>query len=284
MLEHEAVQRNLATLAARGVRFVEPGEGFLACGWIGKGRLAEPDDVVQAADQLFARRPGRCGAATSLVTAGPTYEDLDPVRFVGNRSSGRMGTPSPPRRRPAARRSCSSPGPRALHRRRCAKSCVCEAPPRCTTPCWRAPSGPTPWSWRRPWRTTRPRQSTPQKIAHDADALTLQLRRTRDILGDLAAWRAERGRLTPGAGRLRRGDPRRAPARARETPAEGHRSHRRQRRVAHGCRVRGRDERRDDHRRRPRPDGRAGEQGRRGRTHPRPACGAAGASPRTHVS
>src|SRR6187431_1909816 len=53
MLEHPAVQRNLQALAARGVRFVDPGEGFLACGWIGKGRLAEPEAIVEAADHLM---------------------------------------------------------------------------------------------------------------------------------------------------------------------------------------------------------------------------------------
>src|SRR5499426_864106 len=53
MLEHPAVRRNLETLAARGVRFVEPGEGYLACGWIGKGRLAEPDEIVAAADAML---------------------------------------------------------------------------------------------------------------------------------------------------------------------------------------------------------------------------------------
>ena len=90
MLEHPAVQRNLAALAARGVRFVEPGEGFLACGWVGKGRLAEPDDVVTAADQLV-RGDGPLRGRRLIVSAGPTFEDLDPVRFVGNRSSGRMG-------------------------------------------------------------------------------------------------------------------------------------------------------------------------------------------------
>ncbi|MGH9311886.1 MAG: bifunctional phosphopantothenoylcysteine decarboxylase/phosphopantothenate--cysteine ligase CoaBC, partial [Vicinamibacterales bacterium] len=90
MLAHEAVQRNLAALAARGVRFVEPGEGYLACGWIGKGRLAEPSDVAAAADALV-RPAGSLVGRTILVTAGPTYEDLDPVRYVGNRSSGRMG-------------------------------------------------------------------------------------------------------------------------------------------------------------------------------------------------
>jgi phosphopantothenoylcysteine decarboxylase/phosphopantothenate--cysteine ligase len=90
MLAHEAVRRNLDTLVARGVRFVEPGEGHLACGWIGKGRLAEPDEIVAAAEAML-RRDGRLQGLRVLVTAGPTYEDVDPVRFIGNRSSGRMG-------------------------------------------------------------------------------------------------------------------------------------------------------------------------------------------------
>src|SRR2546423_751922 len=90
MFAHEAVRRNLAILAARGVRFVEPGEGYLACGWIGKGRLADPDDIVAAGD-AFVRPVGRLRGRRGLVTAGPTYEDFDPVRYLGNRSSGRMG-------------------------------------------------------------------------------------------------------------------------------------------------------------------------------------------------
>ncbi len=90
MLAHEAVQANLARLAARGVRFVEPGEGFLACGWQGKGRLAEPEEIVDAVEQLLGRDRSWDGRRV-VVTAGPTYEDLDPVRFLGNRSSGRMG-------------------------------------------------------------------------------------------------------------------------------------------------------------------------------------------------
>jgi phosphopantothenoylcysteine decarboxylase/phosphopantothenate--cysteine ligase len=90
MLEHEAVKRNLATLSSRGVRFVEPGAGYLACGWIGKGRLAEPDDIVEAADAMLKPRGSLLGRLV-LVTAGPTYEDIDPVRYIGNRSSGKMG-------------------------------------------------------------------------------------------------------------------------------------------------------------------------------------------------
>src|SRR3954449_12048738 len=90
MFAHEAVRKNLDTLAARGARFVEPGEGYLACGWIGKGRLAEPDEIVAAADAML-RPEGPLRGKRVLVSAGPTFEDLDPVRFIGNRSSGRMG-------------------------------------------------------------------------------------------------------------------------------------------------------------------------------------------------
>ena len=90
MLEHAAVQRNLQTLTARGVQLVDPGDGFLACGWIGKGRLAEPDAIVEAAERLL-RPSGSLLGRVIVVSAGPTYEDLDPVRYLGNRSSGRMG-------------------------------------------------------------------------------------------------------------------------------------------------------------------------------------------------
>jgi phosphopantothenoylcysteine decarboxylase/phosphopantothenate--cysteine ligase len=90
MFEHEAVRRNLQTLADRGVTFVEPGEGYLACGWIGKGRLAEPDDIVAAAEAIL-RPDGPLRGKRVMVTAGPTYEDLDPIRYIGNRSSGKMG-------------------------------------------------------------------------------------------------------------------------------------------------------------------------------------------------
>jgi phosphopantothenoylcysteine decarboxylase/phosphopantothenate--cysteine ligase len=91
MLAHPAVQQNLATLTSRGVRIVEPGEGYLACGWIGRGRLSEPQTIVEAADAIVSTRESRLRGRRLLVTAGPTYEDIDAVRYVGNRSSGRMG-------------------------------------------------------------------------------------------------------------------------------------------------------------------------------------------------
>ena len=90
MLEHGAVRSNLRTLRERGVAIVDPGEGFLACGWIGKGRLAEPETIVEAAERLL-RPSGSLLGHRFVISAGPTYEDIDPVRYVGNRSSGRMG-------------------------------------------------------------------------------------------------------------------------------------------------------------------------------------------------
>jgi phosphopantothenoylcysteine decarboxylase / phosphopantothenate---cysteine ligase len=92
MFDHPAVAKNLETLIARGVHVVDPGSGYLACGWIGKGRLAEPEDVIAAAERLLTAAPSASLAGRRvLITAGPTFEDIDPVRFVGNRSSGRMG-------------------------------------------------------------------------------------------------------------------------------------------------------------------------------------------------
>jgi len=92
MFDHPAVRENLDILRARGVRIVEPGSGYLACGWLGRGRLAEPEDIVAAAmDVLGPPSSGDLAGETVLVTAGPTVEDLDPVRFLSNRSTGRMG-------------------------------------------------------------------------------------------------------------------------------------------------------------------------------------------------
>ncbi|WP_308634485.1 bifunctional phosphopantothenoylcysteine decarboxylase/phosphopantothenate--cysteine ligase CoaBC [Paenibacillus silvisoli] len=90
MYAHPAVQRNMEVLAERGVRFVEPGTGLLACGYVGKGRLAEPEDIVFAVQQWFAHSQDLAGKNV-LVTAGGTVERLDPVRFLTNDSSGKMG-------------------------------------------------------------------------------------------------------------------------------------------------------------------------------------------------
>ena len=90
MWEHPATQENLKTLRARGVHVVDPDEGYLACGMTGAGRLAATNAIVQKVCAVLGLRHDLQGQ-TILVTAGPTREDVDPVRFLTNRSSGKMG-------------------------------------------------------------------------------------------------------------------------------------------------------------------------------------------------
>jgi phosphopantothenoylcysteine decarboxylase/phosphopantothenate--cysteine ligase len=90
MWEHPATQENLATLRGRGVHVVEPGEGYLACGMTGPGRMAEVEEIAKKVCELLGIRHDYDGK-TVLVTAGPTCEDVDPVRYLTNRSSGKMG-------------------------------------------------------------------------------------------------------------------------------------------------------------------------------------------------
>lgn len=90
MWQHAATQENVAALRARGVRIVEPSAGYLACGMIGAGRLAEQDEILKAVREVLKTEQDLAGE-TVLVTAGPTCEDIDPVRFLTNRSTGKMG-------------------------------------------------------------------------------------------------------------------------------------------------------------------------------------------------
>jgi phosphopantothenoylcysteine decarboxylase/phosphopantothenate--cysteine ligase len=92
MLEHPATQRNLERLRADGVHFVAPDAGEMACGTIGPGRLSEPDRIVAAALEILgASKSGDLSGERLLITVGATREEIDPVRFISNRSSGRMG-------------------------------------------------------------------------------------------------------------------------------------------------------------------------------------------------
>ena len=92
MLEHPATQRNLEQLRADGVYFVEPDAGEMACGTIGPGRLSEPDRIVAAALEILgSSRANDLAGERFLITVGATREEIDPVRFISNRSSGRMG-------------------------------------------------------------------------------------------------------------------------------------------------------------------------------------------------
>ncbi|MBO5028327.1 MAG: bifunctional phosphopantothenoylcysteine decarboxylase/phosphopantothenate--cysteine ligase CoaBC [Muribaculaceae bacterium] len=93
MWAHPSTQRNVATLRADGVEIVEPGSGELASHLCGKGRMAEPEQIVEALELWFLRHDTTLPLKGKriLITAGPTYENIDPVRFIGNHSSGKMG-------------------------------------------------------------------------------------------------------------------------------------------------------------------------------------------------
>ncbi|MBD7967849.1 bifunctional phosphopantothenoylcysteine decarboxylase/phosphopantothenate--cysteine ligase CoaBC [Paenibacillus gallinarum] len=93
MYEHPAVIANMNTLHSRGVHFIEPGVGQLACGYVGKGRLEEPETIVAALETFFEHRSqkGCLAGKKVVVTAGGTIERIDPVRYITNDSSGKMG-------------------------------------------------------------------------------------------------------------------------------------------------------------------------------------------------
>jgi phosphopantothenoylcysteine decarboxylase / phosphopantothenate---cysteine ligase len=188
MFSHDAITRNLETLAARGVRFVDPGDGYLACGWIGKGRLAEPDEIVAAAEAMLTPA-GPLRGQRVLVTAGPTYEDVDPVRYIGNRSSGRMGfaVASEAVRRGASvtliagPTSLAPPAVATLVRVRSAddmyRAVLAHAEQADVVVMAAAVADYTP------------QERSSQKVHKVGDTLTLVLRRTPDILGDLGSRR-----------------------------------------------------------------------------------------------
>lgn len=91
MYENKSVIRNISTLDADGYRFIEPSEGFLACGYVGKGRLEEPEKIVDLVVDKFTPKNLPLSGKKVVITAGPTRERIDPVRYVSNFSSGKMG-------------------------------------------------------------------------------------------------------------------------------------------------------------------------------------------------
>ena len=197
MLAHDAVKRNLDTLTARGVRFVEPGEGYLACGWIGKGRLAEPAEIVEAAERVLTPADSALRGRRVVVTAGPTYEDIDAVRYVGNRSSGRMGyaLAAEARRRGAivtlvaGPTGVEPPGVDTVVRVRSADD-MHEA-------VMRAASNADAVIMAAAVADYTPASTVAGKIAKSDAPMTLTLRRTKDILADLGSMREGLGSTGP---------------------------------------------------------------------------------------
>ena len=90
MWNHPSTRRNHDTLVADGVKFIGPNEGKMACGDYGPGRMSEPDEIADKAESIL--RQGPLNSIRAIITSGPTYEAIDPVRFIGNRSSGAQGS------------------------------------------------------------------------------------------------------------------------------------------------------------------------------------------------
>jgi phosphopantothenoylcysteine decarboxylase/phosphopantothenate--cysteine ligase len=195
MYEHPAVAGNLEALRARGAHVVAPGEGYLACGWTGPGRLASVEDVVAAVEGRL-RPAGDLAGRCILVSAGPTYEDLDPVRFVGNRSSGRMGFALAAEAAGRGARVVLVAGPCRLEPPAGAEVVPVRSAADMHAAVMRgaveadavimaaAVADYTPGDGPRP-----------QKIAKESETITLTLTRTTDILAALGRWRG--GRLRP---------------------------------------------------------------------------------------
>ena len=232
MLAHAAVQRNLEMLIARGVRFVEPGEGYLACGWVGKGRLAEPGDIIAAADRLVkgstpgadpqaanvgadlsasakatadlaearTREGGQVGPIAGknvLVTAGPTYEDIDAVRYVGNRSSGRMGFAVAVEARRRGAHVTLIAGPTRLDAPPVGEVIRVRSAAQMHEAVMRSAAGADVVIMAAAVADYTPAQQAAGKISKTETPLTLTLERTKDILADLSAMRDALGGSAP---------------------------------------------------------------------------------------
>jgi phosphopantothenoylcysteine decarboxylase/phosphopantothenate--cysteine ligase len=196
MLEHAAVQANLDALTRRGVRFVEPGSGFLACGWQGKGRLAEPEEIVDAVERVLGRNR-TWQERKVLVTAGPTFEDLDPVRFIGNRSSGRMGFAIAAE---AARRGAAVTlvaGPTALEPPAGIDVVRVRTAAEMHHAVMSRARGTDVVVMAAAVADYTPSRRETRKVEKQEAPLTVVLERTRDILGDLGAERAARSTALP---------------------------------------------------------------------------------------
>lgn len=196
MWEHPATQANVATLRARGVHVVEPDSGYLACGMVGAGRLADPEHIVAETLTRLGVAQDLAGE-TVLVTAGPTYEPVDPVRFLGNRSSGKMGYALA---EAAIRRGAKVilvSGPTALHPPSAAESIFVETAQQMRTAVldrWEQASFIIMAAAVADYHV---KQVADQKIKRSEASLQLQLEPNPDILADLGSLRHASGKRSP---------------------------------------------------------------------------------------
>jgi phosphopantothenoylcysteine decarboxylase/phosphopantothenate--cysteine ligase len=191
MWNHAATQENVEMLRARGVKIVDPDEGYLACGMTGAGRLASQEQIVAAVRETLHFRRDLEGQ-TVLVTAGPTYEDLDPVRYLTNRSSGKMGYAVAEAAARRGARVILVSGPTSLE----SPAGVARIAVRTAEEMHRAVQGKFLESsiaiFAAAVADYRPVQSFDQKIKRDKKPLTLSLEATPDILASVAKNKGDR--------------------------------------------------------------------------------------------
>jgi phosphopantothenoylcysteine decarboxylase/phosphopantothenate--cysteine ligase len=188
MLTHPAVAQNLATLRSRGADVIEPGEGWLACGWMGKGRVAEPEEIVARVRRRLAARAA-LGGESFLVSAGPTAEPIDPVRMVTNRSSGKMGFRLAEAARERGARVTLVSGPVALEPPAGVELVRVRTAAEMMEAMLARLDGATVVVMAAAVADYRPEAAAPAKIKKTAGALELRLVRTDDILAAIAERR-----------------------------------------------------------------------------------------------
>jgi phosphopantothenoylcysteine decarboxylase/phosphopantothenate--cysteine ligase len=195
MWAHPATRENIAQLAARGVTIIDPDAGDLACGMVGPGRLAEPERIANAAEQaLLAASPAArdLQSETVLITAGPTYEPLDPVRFLSNRSSGRMGYALAEEARARGARVILVSGPVALAPPRDCELVAVETAEQMHQAVLDRLSEATVFVSVAAVADYRPRVVAPTKLKKQAASLTLELEPTPDILEEVGRLKGAR--------------------------------------------------------------------------------------------
>ena len=189
MWEHPATQANVATLVARGAALVGPAAGHLASGAAGVGRMSEPEEIVAAA-RLFLARRGDMSGRRVVVSAGGTRETIDPVRFIGNRSSGKMGYALAAAARDRGAQVVLVTAPTALPDPFGVQVVHVESAQQMCDAVLTAVDGADALVMAAAVADYRPVETKDQKIKKTGETLTLELTRTADILSQVAELRA----------------------------------------------------------------------------------------------
>ena len=191
MWSHTATRDNIATLAARGVQVYGPGEGDQACGESGEGRMLEPVDLAGRVPALLLPADGALAGRRVLITAGPTRERIDPVRFISNRSSGKMGFAVAQAAREAGASVVLVAGPVSLPTPAGVTRIDVESAADMLTAVLRELPGTEVFISTAAVADYRPARAAEQKIKKTTDTLELAMERTADVLATVAA-RSER--------------------------------------------------------------------------------------------